>query len=97
MAGEQERGAARLRGSGELRGGSLPFKISLVPAWSHPIQSTAGVSRVLLRVGEAFPGEAGRTKRDRGDKSQGPLASVLGLTTTWQYLPPPKVRAPTKQ
>lgn len=61
MAGEQERGAARLRGSGELRGGSLPFKISLVPVCSRPIQSTAGVSRVLLRLGEAFPGKAERT------------------------------------
>lgn len=61
VAGEEERGAARLRGSGELRGGSFLPRYPWCLQGATPIQSTAGVSRVLFRVGEAFPGEAEKT------------------------------------
>ena len=97
MRGEQvggwrtERGAARLRRSGELREGSLPSKISLVPAWSHPHSehSRCEQSPAQGRRGLCWGGR--KDSKNRGDKSQGPLASVLGLTTTWHYLPPPMV------
>lgn len=75
MAGDPGRGAARLRGAGELRGLAAILPRSPWCLHGAPPQPliTAGVRRVLLRVGEAFPGKAERIDRDRGDKRQGDL------------------------
>ena len=86
VAGE-ERGAARLRGSGELRGGSFLPRSPWCLHGASPIQSTAGVSRVLFRVGEAFPGEAERTHWTE-------VTRVRGLLLQSEVSPPRDIICP---